>query len=577
MARLERVRRIRRCRSARVARLIPAVIHYGIMSVRNLFGRRRDRATSRALPRLLLLAVTLTTGLLISSGGSARAVAGFRDVRAGSYYAEAVAWASSEGVTTGVSPGCFGGDQPATRAQFVVMLWRSVGSPSVGGSHPFVDIDRSWQEDALVWASRTGLVTGVSSDRFAPDEPISRGDLVAVLHRFAGEPVSSAFHGFDDIISWYHHAPVAWASHAGITTGTSARTFEPAVTATRAQIVTFLWRYHGEPSATVTTGGSGTCGESSSTAAPPSVDPIPSSFDTSSYLVPAWGDGRLPNKGSNTGSFRFFCGVSHLAFDDPIVAPGQAGGAHLHMFFGNTEADASSTYSSLRRSGDGTCSGGPVNRSAYWTPALLNGDGDVLTPDEILVYYKVGKSSPDIEELPAGLMMIGGYDMGTGTDHAQSWKCNATGASGVTIPTCPRGSEVQATVIFGVCWDGRLDSSNHRSHVIESNFDINAPCPGSHPHRLPQFELKLTYLSDGNTNQWYLSSDRHGGMNHPGGRTLHADWFGAWDPEILTTWTNECVNARRSCNGGEIGTGEQLSPSTDRLAPNTTYTAPHHH
>jgi hypothetical protein len=269
--------------------------------------------------------------------------------------------------------------------------------------------------------------------------------------------------------------------------------------------------------------------------------------------------------------------VSHLAFDDPIVAPGQAGGAHLHMFFGNTEADASSTYSSLRRSGDGTCSGGPVNRSAYWTPALLNGDGDVLTPDEILVYYKVGKSSPDIEELPAGLMMIGGYDMGTGTDHAQSWKCNATGASGVTIPTCPRGSEVQATVIFGVCWDGRLDSSNHRSHVIESNFDINAPCPGSHPHRLPQFELKLTYLSDGNTNQWYLSSDRHGGMNHPGGRTLHADWFGAWDPEILTTWTNECVNARRSCNGGEIGTGEQLSPSTDRLAPNTTYTAPIHH
>ena len=79
---------------------------------------------------------------------------------------------------------------------------------------------------------------------------------------------------------------------------------------------------------------------------------------------------------------------------------------------------------------------------------------------------------------------------------------------------------------------------------------------GQHePQRIPEFQLILRFQSDGDTTNWRLSSDAPG---DPAGRTLHADWFGAWDPDVLTTWTQECVNARRSCNAGEIGDGRQL-------------------
>lgn len=72
------------------------------------------------------------------------------------------------------------------------------------------------------------------------------------------------------------------------------------------------------------------------------------------------------------GKLRFLCKYSHVAYDDPIVAPGVPGAAHLHLFYGNTLTNASSTYNSLRSSGDGTCDGGPLNRTAYWMPAMLD-------------------------------------------------------------------------------------------------------------------------------------------------------------------------------------------------------------
>lgn len=72
------------------------------------------------------------------------------------------------------------------------------------------------------------------------------------------------------------------------------------------------------------------------------------------------------------GKLRFLCEFSHLGYDDPIVNPGQPGAAHLHLFFGNTLTNANSTYASLRASGDGTCDGGPLNRTAYWMPAMID-------------------------------------------------------------------------------------------------------------------------------------------------------------------------------------------------------------
>ncbi len=71
--------------------------------------------------------------------------------------------------------------------------------------------------------------------------------------------------------------------------------------------------------------------------------------------------------------------------------PGQPGKAHLHQFVGNTGTNANSTYATLRTSGQSTCqnaNGGPVNRSAYWFPAMLNGIGGVVKPDYWHLYYK---------------------------------------------------------------------------------------------------------------------------------------------------------------------------------------------
>jgi hypothetical protein len=116
---------------------------------------------------------------------------------------------------------------------------------------------------------------------------------------------------------------------------------------------------------------------------------IPSNFDVASELVPAWGNGAIPVSGAPdvVGAFRFICNPAHLAKDDPIVYPGQAGKSHLHQFFGNTAANANSTYESLRTTGQSTCNS-PLNRSAYWMPAMMNGKGQVVRPDYISIYYK---------------------------------------------------------------------------------------------------------------------------------------------------------------------------------------------
>lgn len=103
-------------------------------------------------------------------------------------------------------------------------------------------------------------------------------------------------------------------------------------------------------------------------------DPIPSNFNVKAELVPAWGTGELPPTGApdDVGAFRFLCNAAHVSYDDPIVYPGEPGASHLHQWFGNTAADAFSTYESLRTTGESTCMS-PLNRSAYWMPAMKPG------------------------------------------------------------------------------------------------------------------------------------------------------------------------------------------------------------
>ncbi len=126
---------------------------------------------------------------------------------------------------------------------------------------------------------------------------------------------------------------------------------------------------------------------------------------------------------TDIGAFRTVCDFSHMAFDDPIVYPGQAGRSHLHAFFGNSGTDANSTAESIAGSGNSTCRGGTINRTAYWAPAVIDTrDGTPVKPDVLIAYYKTGYrgiAPAAVQPMPAGLRMIAGDSK---AQRAQSWR-----------------------------------------------------------------------------------------------------------------------------------------------------------
>lgn len=82
--------------------------------------------------------------------------------------------------------------------------------------------------------------------------------------------------------------------------------------------------------------------------------------------------GYQPRRNDGVGAFRINCFMSHMAYDDPIVAPGRPGGSHLHSFFGNDSIDAYSSSATVANSGGSTCTGGTANRSGYWVPSMID-------------------------------------------------------------------------------------------------------------------------------------------------------------------------------------------------------------
>ncbi|MFK3891085.1 DUF1996 domain-containing protein [Sphingomonas sp. NPDC079357] len=317
---------------------------------------------------------------------------------------------------------------------------------------------------------------------------------------------------------------------------------------------------------------------------------IPSNFDVNAELVPSWGTGEIAVSGKPdvVGAFRFICNPSHELRDDPVVFPGQPGRSHLHQFFGNTLANANSTYESLRTTGESTCNG-PLNRSAYWIPAMLNGKGGVVRPDYISIYYKrLPKDDPECQrmgkacvDLPRGLRFIFGFDMASMSAKYGSGSFNCQGPTAVSGhyndiveagKNCPVGNQLGATIGAPNCWDGKnLDSPDHRSHVAFASYGDwgYLKCPADHPYVIPAFTLGAWYTVDadldtsgtwdGGKTSWHLASDEMPGMPmmRPGS-TFHADWFGAWDDSVMRMWTDNCINKLLSCNGGDLGNGKQL-------------------
>lgn len=169
----------------------------------------------------------------------------FTDVPAGAYYEEAVGWAVEKGITKGTSDSTFTPDGVCTRAQAVTFLWRAAGSPAAkAGSQPFADVKAgSYYDDAVRWAVENGVTVGTSATTFSPNATCSRAQIVTFLWRAQKSPAAGSANPFDDVAgSAYYADAVQWAVQKDITKGTGATAFSPDANCIRAQIVTFLYR-----------------------------------------------------------------------------------------------------------------------------------------------------------------------------------------------------------------------------------------------------------------------------------------------------------------------------------------------
>ena len=169
----------------------------------------------------------------------------FVDVPEGSYYEEAVAWAVENGITKGTSDTTFDPNGICTRAQAVTFLWRAAGCPaSKTITMPFTDVKAgSYYYDAVLWAVENGITKGTSDTTFSPDVTCSRAQIVTFLWRSEKSPAAGSSNPFTDVAADAYYADaVLWAVKEDVTKGTTDTTFSPNADCTRAQIVTFIWR-----------------------------------------------------------------------------------------------------------------------------------------------------------------------------------------------------------------------------------------------------------------------------------------------------------------------------------------------
>ena len=275
----------------------------------------------------------------------------------------------------------------------------------------------------------------------------------------------------------------------------------------------------------------------------------------------------------NSGSFRVGCAFSHMAFDDPIFWPGQAGRTHLHSFFGNTSTSAASDMTNMANSGNSTCAGGTLNRTGYWIPTLIyhcpagstdgctrSRDGEVFPPTTGNFYYKCayafpcdtgGNGGTPLRWWPVGFRMIGGNpNATTDQDGRVAWRCHDTAGNelykGGHIPqdnelrtgAIPAGGTygpcvgVEISISFPICWDGvNIDSpTTHSSHIDTAatylaNFYTGCQGNTAFPVLVPELGLNINAPANpADVKYLRLSSDQPKSSGIPAGVTAHADW-----------------------------------------------------
>ncbi len=278
------------------------------------------------------------------------------------------------------------------------------------------------------------------------------------------------------------------------------------------------------------------------------------------------------------GQFRAACEFSHFSYDDPLLFPNMPGAAHLHMFFGNTNVNAFSTYDSLVNSGSSTCNGQELNRTGYWAPAMFDGQGNVRIPERVVVYYKgEGKSRGASQPYPEGAAMIT-HNINTmpgdqgGSPGKLTFTCtdnfsSPSGEGGNTMPACDGAKfknqygvddnprvVLEVNIKFPQCWNGQ-DPSNWRNFHPPSGNWYGSNCTGEYNQNFPNLEYFVNYVVDvgENTSDWFLSSDVNPDtltLDEAGGASVHADWWGGWHKQTNQTWIDNCVNRASATSSG---------------------------
>lgn len=349
-----------------------------------------------------------------------------------------------------------------------------------------------------------------------------------------------------------------------------------------ARSIAELWR---QVNALVPTAAAPAPGPSPEPSPAPSVA-APTVPNRAALLVPAAVPPGSPPP-EEIGNFRFICTAGPMNWDDAILYPGRIGGSpHLHQNYGNTLIDGNSTHESLVAAGESTCSNA-LNRSAYWVPALMTGDGrNTIRPDWINIYYKrLPASSPTCRKMapkgcvgiPRGLRVVSGFDMKRMHDKQPenltfSHRCATDGKPSnhrallaEAIADCGGSGEIVSAISFGDCWNGQLDSPDHRSHLTFPRWDQGAsgtpwpgPCPRSHPYLIPQLSQLLQYTIAPGDGAVYFASDRMNGMDMAPGSTFHADYIEGWDEQTRLTWEAHCLDRKLNCSDGVLGDGTML-------------------
>jgi hypothetical protein len=245
------------------------------------------------------------------------------------------------------------------------------------------------------------------------------------------------------------------------------------------------------------------------------------------------------------------CEVSHRAPDDPIVFPAQAGRSHMHDFFGNVSTDADSSTASLVRAASSCLKGmDAVDRAAYWTPSLLQGNAVVAgVPGEqrIDAYYAVLDKRTPVRPIPFGLRMVAGDAKATSPQPLDivHYNCLRYPNGGqvtkpsASIPTCPGGSYLSAKISFPGCWDGKnLDSADHKSHMA---YPVRGACPVSHPVGLPSVGIRVRWKTVRGVPSSQLS------LSSGGQLSMHADFWNVWNPAAMDWLVTHCLNQTQNC------------------------------